>query len=54
MVARTLPIKARDKPNEDLPSISEEIQRQIEPDQADIKKQLKHAQQQLDSKADLL
>jgi hypothetical protein len=50
MVARTLPFKprARDKPNEELPSISDEMQRQIEADQKDIKKQLKHAQQQLD------
>ena len=49
MVARTSPwIKARDKLNEELPSISEEIQRQIEADQKDIKKQFKHAQQQLD------
>jgi len=31
-----------------LPSISEEIHRQIEADQKDIKKQLKHARQQLD------
>ena len=48
MVARTLPFKSRDKPDEDLPSIAEEIQRQNEADQKDIKKQLKHAQQQLD------
>ena len=48
MVARTLPFKSRDKPNEPLPSISAEMQRQIETDQKDIKKQLKHAQQQLD------
>jgi hypothetical protein len=45
MVARTRP---RDKPNEELPSISTEMQRQIEADQKDIKKQLKHAQEQLD------
>ena len=38
---------ARDKTNEELPSISDEMQRQIEADQTDIKKQLKHAQQQL-------
>ena len=38
----------RDKPNEELPSISDEIQQQTEADQKDIKKQLKHAQQQLD------
>jgi len=48
MVARTLPFKSRDKPNEELPSISDEIQRQTEADQKDIKKQLTHAQQQLD------
>jgi hypothetical protein len=52
MVARTLPFKPRDKPRDlsrdPLPSISEEIQRQIEVDQTDLKKQLKHAQQQLD------
>ena len=48
MVARTLPFKPRDKPNEELASISKEIQRQTEADQKDIKKQLKHAQQQLD------
>ena len=49
MVARTLPFKARDKPkSNELPSISAEIQRQIEADQKDIKKQLQHAQQQLD------
>jgi len=50
MVARTRgwlkPV--RDKPNEELPSISKEMQRQTEADQKDIKKQLKHAQQQLD------
>jgi len=44
MVARTLPFKARDKPkSNELPSISAEIQRQIEADQKDIKKQLQHA-----------
>jgi hypothetical protein len=50
MVARTLPFKACDKPKPDkpLPSITEEVQRQIEADQKDISKQLKHAQQQLD------
>jgi hypothetical protein len=48
VVARTLPFKSRDKPNEELPSISGEMQRQSEADQKDIKKQLKHAQQQLD------
>ena len=44
----SLPFKSRDKPKPSgpLPSISEEIQRQIEADQKDIKKQLKHAQQQ--------
>jgi hypothetical protein len=44
----TLPFKSRDKPDKELPSVSAEIQRQIEADQKDIKKQLKHAQQQLD------
>jgi hypothetical protein len=44
----TLPFKSRDKPDEELPSISNEMQRQIEADQKDIRKQLKHAQQQLD------
>jgi len=48
MVVRTLPVKSRDKPDGELPSISAEMQRQIEADQKDIKKQLKHAQQQLD------
>ena len=48
MVARTLPFKSRDKPDEPLPSISEEMQKQAEADQKDIRKQLKHAQQQLD------
>ena len=48
MVARTLPFKPRAKPNEELPSIGAEMHRQIEADQKDIKKQLKHAQQQLD------
>jgi hypothetical protein len=49
VVARTLPFKPRDKPKPSgpLPSISEEIQRQIEADQKDIKKQLKHASEQL-------
>jgi len=49
MVARTLPF-TRDPPDEQLqlPSIAEEMQRQIEADQKDIGKQLKHAQQQLD------
>jgi hypothetical protein len=50
MVARTIPFKSPDKPkpNEPLPSITDEMQRQIEADQKDISKQLKHAQQQLD------
>jgi hypothetical protein len=49
MVARTLPFKSRDKPkpNKPLPSISAEMQRQTEADQKDIKKQLKHANEQL-------
>jgi hypothetical protein len=49
MVAHTRPwMKIRDKPDDDLPNITEQIQRQIEAEQKDIKKQLKHAQQQLD------
>jgi len=48
MVARTVPFKSRDKPTEELPSITDEMQPQIEADQKDIKKQLRHAQQQLD------
>lgn len=49
MVARTRGwLKpARDKPNEELPSISAEMQRQIEADQTGIGKQLKHATEQL-------
>jgi len=43
MVACALPFKSRDKPNEELPSISAEMQQQIEADQKDIKKQLAHA-----------
>src|SRR5262249_6907373 len=45
---RSVSRKPRDKPDEELPSISAEMQRQIEADRTDIKKQLKHAQQQLD------
>ena len=48
MVARTLPFKSRDKPDEQLPSIAEEMQKQAEADQKDIKKHLEHAQQQID------
>ena len=50
MVVRTIPFKSRDKPKPDepLPSISAEMRKQAEADQKDIKKQLKHAQQQLD------
>jgi hypothetical protein len=50
MVAHTRPwLKPmRDKPNEELPSISDEMHRQIEADQTDIKRQLQHARQQLD------
>jgi hypothetical protein len=48
MVARTLPFKSRDKPDEELPSISEEMQKQAEAAQSNIKKQLEHAQQQID------
>ena len=47
MVVRTLPVKSRDKP-EDLPSISAEMQKRAEAEQSNIKKQLEHAQQQLD------
>jgi hypothetical protein len=49
MVARTLPYKPRNKPtpNEQLPSISDEMQRQIEAEQSNIRKQLAHAQQQI-------
>ena len=47
MVARTLPFKARDKPDKPLPSIGEQMQRQAEAEQSNIKKQLAHAQQQL-------
>ena len=48
MVARTIPFKSRDKPDEQLPSISEQMQRQSEADQSNIKKQFEHAQQQID------
>jgi hypothetical protein len=50
MVARTLPYKPRDKPkpNEQFPSIGDEMQKQAEADQSNIKKQLEHAQQQID------
>jgi hypothetical protein len=50
MVARTLPFKSRDKPkpDEQLPSITEEMQKRAEAEQSNIKKQLRHAQQQLD------
>jgi len=44
----TLPFKSRDKSDEELPSITEEIQRQQEAEQSNIKKQLEHAQQQID------
>ena len=49
MVVR-LPYKSRDKPlpNEQLPSISEEMQKRAEAEQSNIKKQLAHAQQQVD------
>ena len=48
MVAPT-PYKSRDKPppNEQLPSISDEMQKQAEAEQSDIRKQLKHANDQL-------
>ena len=49
MVVR-LPYKSRDKPlpNESLPSISEEMQKRAEAEQSNIRKQLEHAQQQID------
>ena len=49
MVAPT-PYKSRDKPlpNEQLPSISDEMQKRAEAEQSNIKKQLEHAQQQID------
>jgi len=49
MVARTLPFRSRARPQLDklLPSITEEVWRQIEADQKDIKKLLKHANKQL-------
>jgi len=43
----TLPFKPRDKLDEELPSITEEIQRQQEAEQSNIKKQLQHANEQL-------
>jgi hypothetical protein len=43
MVGRTLPFKSRDPPNEDLPNITKQIQQQNEAEQADINKQLRHA-----------
>jgi hypothetical protein len=50
MVARTRgwlkPV--RDRPDEQLPPIAEEMQRHQEAEQSNIKKQLKHAQQQID------
>ena len=44
MVAPT-PYKSRDKPlpNEQLPSISDEMQKRAEAEQSNIKKQLEHA-----------
>jgi hypothetical protein len=50
MVARTIPYKQRDKPtpNEQLPSISAEMGKRAEAEQSNIKKQLEHAQQQID------
>jgi len=50
MVARTIPYKQRDKPppNEQLPSITDEMQKQAEAEQSNIRKQLAHAQQQID------
>jgi hypothetical protein len=50
MVARTIPYKSGDKPppNERLPSITDEMQKRAEAGQSNIKKQLEHAQQQID------
>ena len=50
MVARTLPFKQRDKPpsNEQLPNTSQEMEKQAEAEQSNIKKQLEHAQQQIE------
>ena len=50
MVARTIPFKSRDKPkpNEQLPSISDEMQKRSKAEQSNIRKQLEHAQQQID------
>ena len=49
MVARTIPYKQRDKPtpNEQLPSITDEMQKQDEAEQSNIRKQLAHARQQI-------
>jgi hypothetical protein len=49
VVAHTRPLlkPVRDKPNEELPSISKDIQWQTEADQKDIGKQLNHANEQL-------
>jgi hypothetical protein len=43
-------VAPRDKPppNEQLPSISAEMQKRAEAEQSNIRKQLAHAQQQLD------
>ena len=48
MVVR-LPYKSRDKPlpTEQLPSIGDEMQKQAEAEQSNIKKQLAHAEQQI-------
>jgi hypothetical protein len=50
VVARTIPYKQRDKcpPNEQLPNISQEMQKRAEAEQSNIRKQLAHAQQQID------
>src|SRR5262245_41679657 len=46
MVARTIPYKQRDKPtpNEQLPSISDEMQMRAEAEHSNIKKQLAQSQ----------
>jgi hypothetical protein len=49
MVARTIPYKQRDKPppSEQLPSITDEMQKRAEANQSNIRKQLAHARQQI-------
>jgi len=49
-VVAPTPYKSRDKPlpTEQLPSIGDEMQKRAEAEQSDIRKQLAHAQQQID------